>query len=169
MRSSGHPLAGRGGLLHWHPHIHTLVTCGAFTPDGEFLELPELGLERLQAAWRKAVFALYLAEFTQPFRRGRGRMTEPKVGRGWYSNTARGMRRKAAEAAVAAAAAVEPVAASSSGDAEPAPARSRASQTWAMLIKRLYELCEAQNYVESDSLFPVLCSVSCVGSRVNCT
>jgi hypothetical protein len=50
------------------------------------------------------------------------------------------MRHKAAEAAEAAAAAVEPVTASSSGDAGPAPARSRSSQTWAMLIKRLYEI-----------------------------
>ena len=40
----------------------------------------------------------------------------------------------------AAAAALEPAAASSSGDAGPAPARSRSSQTWAMLIKRLYEI-----------------------------
>jgi len=37
-------------------------TCGAFTPDGEFLELPELDLERLEAAWQEAVFALYLAQ-----------------------------------------------------------------------------------------------------------
>ena len=51
-----------GELLHWHPHFHVLLTCGAFTPDGEFLELPELDLERLQAAWQEAVFALYLAE-----------------------------------------------------------------------------------------------------------
>ncbi len=29
-----------GELLHWHPHIHMLITCGAFTPEGEFLELP---------------------------------------------------------------------------------------------------------------------------------
>ena len=29
------------------------LTCGAFTPEGEFLEVPELDLERLQAAWRK--------------------------------------------------------------------------------------------------------------------
>ncbi len=27
-----------GELLHWRPHIHTLVTCGAFTPQGEFLD-----------------------------------------------------------------------------------------------------------------------------------
>ena len=51
-----------GELLHWHPHFHVLLTCGAFTPQGEFLELPELDLERLQAAWQEAVFALYLAE-----------------------------------------------------------------------------------------------------------
>jgi hypothetical protein len=46
-----------GELLHWHPHVHALVTCGAFTPDGEFLELPELDMDRLQTAWQEAVFA----------------------------------------------------------------------------------------------------------------
>lgn len=51
-----------GELLHWHPHIHALVTCGAFTREGEFLDLPELDIERLEEAWREAVFALYLAE-----------------------------------------------------------------------------------------------------------
>ena len=83
----------------------------------------------------------FLAEFTQhipPKGAHLIRGHRPKVGRGWYSNKARGMRRRAAEDAVAAAA-VEPVAASSSGDAGPAPVRSRSSQTWAMLIKRLYE------------------------------
>ena len=54
---------------------------------------------------------------------------------GWYSNKARGMRRKAAEAAAAAAQS----AASASEAAEQAPAR-RCSQTWAMLIKRVYEV-----------------------------
>jgi len=51
-----------GELLHWHPHLHVLLTCGAFTPAGEFVELPELDLERLEAAWQEAVFALYLAK-----------------------------------------------------------------------------------------------------------
>ena len=51
-----------GALLHWHPHIHSLVTCGGFTPQGEFVALPELDKEQLCAAWREAVFALYLAE-----------------------------------------------------------------------------------------------------------
>ena len=51
-----------GELLHWHPHLHALVTCGAFTSEGDFLELPELDLDRLRAVWQEAVFALYLAE-----------------------------------------------------------------------------------------------------------
>ena len=38
------------------------MTCGAFTPTGDFLELSELDLQRLEAAWQEAVFALYLAE-----------------------------------------------------------------------------------------------------------
>jgi ribosomal protein S27E len=211
-----------GELLHWHPHIHALVTCGAFTPEGDFREVPELDIERLRAAWREAVFALYLAEdkiepevvenmrtwphsgfsvdqsvflpagdkpgierlvqymtrcpfslsrlvkvtqsgkviykaekdacraFPDPQRaelaRGPKRNFQildpleflaeftqhipPKGAHliryyGWYSNKARGMRRKETEAAAAAA---------------PLAARSRASQTWAMLIKRVYEI-----------------------------
>lgn len=51
-----------GQLLHWHPHIHVLVSCGAFTPQGEFLELPEFDMQRLLVAWQEAVFALYMAE-----------------------------------------------------------------------------------------------------------
>ena len=38
------------------------MTCGGFTPEGDFLEVPELDMDRLHAAWREAVFALYLAE-----------------------------------------------------------------------------------------------------------
>ena len=50
----------------------------------------------------------------------------------------RGIRlRVAAEAAAAAA---ESPAVSSTGEAAPPPPRSRASQTWAMLIKRVYEV-----------------------------
>jgi len=51
-----------GQLLHWHPHLHLLLTCGAFTPTGDFLELPQLDLQRLETAWQESVFALYLAE-----------------------------------------------------------------------------------------------------------
>ena len=51
-----------GQLLHWHPHLHVLITCGAWPPEGEFLELPEFDMERLLVAWQDAVFELYLAE-----------------------------------------------------------------------------------------------------------
>ncbi len=51
-----------GELLHWHPHLHLLVTCGAFTPKRDFLELKEFDLKRLEADWQEAVFTLYLAE-----------------------------------------------------------------------------------------------------------
>jgi hypothetical protein len=51
-----------GEILPWHPHLHSLVTCGAFTPDGDFLELPEFDMDRLLVAWQEAVFTLYLTE-----------------------------------------------------------------------------------------------------------
>jgi hypothetical protein len=38
------------------------VTCGAYTPDGDFLEFPEFDMDSLLLAWREAVFFLYLAE-----------------------------------------------------------------------------------------------------------
>ena len=55
-------IQAHGELLHYNPHFHMLLTSGAFTPQGEFVELPELDIERLEAAWQEAVFALYLAE-----------------------------------------------------------------------------------------------------------
>ena len=39
-----------------------LITCGVFTPEGDFIELPEFDMERLLVAWQDAVFAVYLAE-----------------------------------------------------------------------------------------------------------
>jgi len=74
----------------------------------------------------------FLAEFTQHI--------PPKGSHlvryyGWYSNKARGVRAKAAEAARAA----ELPPASSGPEAAGVRTRSRSSQTWAMLIKRVYE------------------------------
>jgi hypothetical protein len=233
-----------GELLHWHPHIHALVTCGGFTPKGDFREVPELDIERLRAAWREAVFELYLAEdkiepevvenmrswphsgfsvdqsvflaagdkpgierlvqymtrcpfslsrlvkvtatgqvvykaekqacraFPDPkgneLKRGPKRNFQilspleflaeftqhiPPTGShliryyGWYSNKARGQRRKrqqaeaeaaAAQSAVGAGLATPPIHAQQVSS-EPLPP-NRASQTWAMLIKRVYEI-----------------------------
>ena len=204
-----------------------ILRFGSVSAEGEFLELPELDLDRLQTAWQEAVFDLYLAEekiepevvenmrtwphsgfsvdqsvylpagdkpgierlvgymtrcpfslsrlvkvtetrqviykaekdacraFPDPqgdeLARGTRRNFQildpleflaeftqhvPSKGAhliryyGWYSNKARGMRRKAAEAS-----------ATASGEpAAPAPARSRASHPWAMLIQRVYEI-----------------------------
>jgi len=64
---------------------------------------------------------------------------------GWYSNKARGMRRKRQQAAADAAATAfgaglpTPPFLALPVSSEPPP-RSRASQTWAMLIKRVYEV-----------------------------
>jgi hypothetical protein len=74
----------------------------------------------------------FLAEFTQHI--------PPKGSHtiryyGFYSNKARGMRRKAAEAEAA-----KQAGATSSSEASEAASPSRASQTWAMLIKRVYEI-----------------------------
>jgi transposase-like protein len=51
-----------GELLHWHPDIHALATCGAFTSEGDFLELTEFDMDSPLLAWQEAVFNLYLSE-----------------------------------------------------------------------------------------------------------
>ena len=70
----------------------------------------------------------FLAEFTQHI--------PPKGSHliryyGWYSNKSRGMRKKAE---------AEASAESSGAEATPTAAATRCSQTWAMLIKRVYEV-----------------------------
>ena len=52
-----------GQLIHYHPHIHALVTDGAFTPDGHFIPLPaNLGHEPFLRIWENNVFSLLLEE-----------------------------------------------------------------------------------------------------------
>ena len=75
----------------------------------------------------------FLAEFTQHI--------PPKGAHlvryyGWYSNKARGMRRKAAAAEAAASNLPSPSGRGAGGEG----ITKRASQTWAMLIKRVYEI-----------------------------
>lgn len=50
-----------GELVHFHPHIHALVTDGGFTPDGNFVRLPQVDRQRLLTAWQTNVFNLLLA------------------------------------------------------------------------------------------------------------
>jgi hypothetical protein len=76
----------------------------------------------------------FLAEFTQHIPPKGSHLISghrPKVGRGWYSNKSRGMRKKAE---------VEASAESLAEDAASVTAATRCSQTWAMLIKRVYEV-----------------------------
>jgi hypothetical protein len=51
-----------GELLHWNPHTHSIVTAGAFTKEGEFLEVPEVDSNRMLHLWEERVFKLLLAE-----------------------------------------------------------------------------------------------------------
>jgi hypothetical protein len=74
----------------------------------------------------------FLAEFTQHIPPKRSHLIRYY---GWYSNKSRGTRRKAAEAEAA-----EQAGAASTSETSEAPAPSRCSQTWVMLIKRVYEI-----------------------------
>jgi len=60
-----------GQLSNWHPHIHALVTDGAFTGDATFIPLPDdLSSTPFLKIWESKVFRLLLAE---------GRITEDVV------------------------------------------------------------------------------------------
>ena len=51
-----------GELAHFHPHIHALVTDGAFTSDGNFIPLPKIAAEPFLKLWEQKVFSLLLKE-----------------------------------------------------------------------------------------------------------
>jgi len=51
-----------GELVHYHCHIHTIATDGAYTPDGTFMCLSPLETNRLLSVWQRKVFELLLAE-----------------------------------------------------------------------------------------------------------
>ncbi len=50
-----------GELAHYHPHLHVIVTDGAYTPDGTFICLPPMDTDRLLNVWQRKVFDLLLA------------------------------------------------------------------------------------------------------------
>jgi len=51
-----------GDLIHWHPHIHALVSEGVFLADGTLVRLPKLAAEPFLKLWEQEVFRLLLAE-----------------------------------------------------------------------------------------------------------
>ena len=50
-----------GSLAHWHPHLHVLLTDGAFRDDGSFTAAPPHDAAVLEAVWRLAVLAGFVA------------------------------------------------------------------------------------------------------------
>jgi hypothetical protein len=52
-----------GTLIHFHPHLHGLITDGAYSPTGQFLPLPvNLTHEPFLRLWEQKVFHLLLEE-----------------------------------------------------------------------------------------------------------
>ena len=51
-----------GELVHFHSHVHTITTDGAFTEDGTFIPLPKISVEPFQKIWEDKVFQLLLNE-----------------------------------------------------------------------------------------------------------
>ncbi len=51
-----------GSLAHWHPHLHLVVTDGAFRRDGGFVTQRSHDAAMLVEAWRRAVLSLLVRE-----------------------------------------------------------------------------------------------------------
>jgi hypothetical protein len=51
-----------GELVHWHAHIHCLVSEGVFTQSGHFVHVPDIWLYRACEIWEQKVFDLLLDE-----------------------------------------------------------------------------------------------------------
>jgi len=48
--------------IHWHPHLHCLVTNGAFTPDGTFHAMEILSPSVIMEIFQHKVFRMLLKE-----------------------------------------------------------------------------------------------------------
>ena len=51
-----------GVLIHYHPHVHVIVTDGVFTKDGTFIPLPKMAVEPFLKIWEEKVFQFLLRE-----------------------------------------------------------------------------------------------------------
>jgi hypothetical protein len=52
-----------GDLIHFHPHIHTIVAEGVFTESGHFVHIPDIWIHRAEKMWQERVFSLLLDEY----------------------------------------------------------------------------------------------------------
>ena len=51
-----------GSLAHWHPHLHLIVTDGAFWRDGSFVAITVHDAAVLAEAWRRAGLELFVRQ-----------------------------------------------------------------------------------------------------------
>ena len=49
-----------GDLVHWHSHIHSVVSEGVFTESGHFVHIPDIRKHRAVEIWQEKVFGLLL-------------------------------------------------------------------------------------------------------------
>ena len=51
-----------GDLVHYHAHIHVIVTGEAYSPDGTFISLPPMDTKQLLSVWQRKCFNRLLGE-----------------------------------------------------------------------------------------------------------
>ena len=51
-----------GDLIHWHPHVHSIVPEGIFTESGHFVHIPDIWKHKADKIFAERVFAFLLAE-----------------------------------------------------------------------------------------------------------
>ena len=73
-----------GSVAHFHPHLHVLMTDGAFRRDGTFVPLPEPEPAVLEALWQRAVLAEFVRRGWLEEDAAAGMLSWPHSGFGAY-------------------------------------------------------------------------------------
>ena len=69
-----------GSLANWQPHLHLLVTDGAFRPDGTFVHLPLHDVAILTEVFRRAVLKLFVKRELLDIEMAQGMLAWPHSG-----------------------------------------------------------------------------------------
>ncbi len=73
-----------GTVAHWHPHLHVLMSDGAFRRDGSFVPLPEPDATVLEGLWRRSVLAVFVRQGWLEEDAAAGMLAWPHSGFGAY-------------------------------------------------------------------------------------
>ena len=73
-----------GTVAHWHPHLHVLMSDGAFRRDGSFVPLPEPDATVLEELWRRSVLAAFVRQGWLEEDAAAGMLAWPHSGFGAY-------------------------------------------------------------------------------------